>query len=397
MAGFFDEDFEKPSIAELWCGKAGKVSIKGNLVAKGRYLLTSIRAGDLPETKEKKGTGLIPSDRRLVQIAMRTGNDAMIPEQLQTNIHDGVYLDIPALKQEMQKWTYPLHMIDFETTAVPIPFYKGMHPYDSVAFQFSHHVIEKNGSIRHAGQYLNTKKLHFPNFEFVRELKRQLENDGGAIFRYATHENSILRAIRRQLIDSQESDKEELVGFIDSITHTSNKEKPEHKGWRDMVDLLELVQSYYYHPSMKGSNSIKAVLPAILNSSAAIRRKYEKPIYGKIIPSCNISPEKAVSWITYGPDGKVENPYKHLDAIAEFLGVSASELQAFDDDSIESESEGSVGAIANGGAALAAYTKLQFSDAKWTEAIKQALLRYCELDTMSMVFIWEYFHEMTGL
>jgi len=39
---------------------------------------------------------------------------------------------------------------------------------------------------------------------------------------------------------------------------------------------------------------------------------------------------------------------------------------------------------------------LQFSDAKCTEALKEVLLRYCELDTMSMVFIWEYFHEMTG-
>ena len=29
-------------------------------------------------------------------------------------------------------------------------------------------------------------------------------------------------------------------------------------------------------------------------------------------------------------------------------------------------------------------------------AFKQALLCYCELDTMSMVFIWEYFREMTA-
>ena len=46
-------------------------------------------------------------------------------------------------------------------------------------------------------------------------------------------------------------------------------------------------------------------------------------------------------------------------------------------------------------AALAAYTKLQFSDEVCTDALAQALLRYCELDTMSMVFIWEYFNEMT--
>ena len=32
----------------------------------------------------------------------------------------------------------------------------------------------------------------------------------------------------------------------------------------------------------------------------------------------------------------------------------------------------------------------------YANQMKEALLRYCELDTMSMVFIWEYFHEMTS-
>lgn len=32
-----------------------------------------------------------------------------------------------------------------------------------------------------------------------------------------------------------------------------------------------------------------------------------------------------------------------------------------------------------------------------TDALSKALLRYCELDTMSMVFIWEYFnHEINS-
>ena len=29
-------------------------------------------------------------------------------------------------------------------------------------------------------------------------------------------------------------------------------------------------------------------------------------------------------------------------------------------------------------------------------ALAEALLRYCELDTMSIVFIWEYFMEVTN-
>lgn len=48
--------------------------------------------------------------------------------------------------------------------------------------------------------------------------------------------------------------------------------------------------------------------------------------------------------------------------------------------------------ISNGGAALTAYSQLQFSDDVQAEALAKALLRYCELDTMAMVFLWEYFY-----
>ncbi len=387
-AGFKDEDFERPSVGDLWCGLSGPFSIKKDLVAKGKLFLSEVTAGDLPSSRDAD-SGLSPSDRRLLQIGLTTGNEGMTAP-FKDNIHGGIFLDIPGLKTEMASWRYPLHMIDFETTAVALPFYKDMRPYEQVAFQFSHHVIERDGSIRHEGQFINTEKHHFPNYDFVRELKRQLSKDEGTVFRYAAHENSILRAIHAQLEASSEPDKDELMRFIDSLTHYKEGSRV-IAGERDMVDLLELVRMYYYHPDMKSSNSIKAVLPAILNSSEAIRCKYSKPIYGSLIPSQNFDAASAKSWISIGKDGKVENPYKHLDTIASFLEVTAEELEKYDTVSQMDES------IANGGAALAAYTKLQFSNEVCTEALKKALLRYCELDTMSMVFIWEYFREMTGI
>ena len=383
VAKFKEDDFARPSVGDLWCGLLGAKALKRELVEKGKYFLSDLVEADLPQSRPVD-KGLAPSDRRLLQVGLATGNDKMLAP-FRANLHDGIYVDVPGLKAEMADWKFPLHMIDFETTAVALPFYKGMHPYEQVAFQFSHHVIERDGSIRHAGQYLNTKKYHFPNFEFVRALKKELEGDNGTIFRYAAHENTILRDIREQLAESNEPDKAELVAFIESITHDKDK----NGGPRDMVDLLEIVRKYYYHPDMKGSNSIKAVLPAILNSSKAIQKKYSQPIYGSVIPSCNFDAANAKAWISYGPDGKVENPYKHLDEIASFLEVSTDELEAFD-----TAHSGEV--IANGGAALAAYTKLQFSNAAMTDALASALLRYCELDTMSMVFIWEYFNEMTA-
>jgi hypothetical protein len=53
--------------------------------------------------------------------------------------------------------------------------------------------------------------------------------------------------------------------------------------------------------------------------------------------------------------------------------------------------------ISNGGAALTAYSRLQFTDMSTNEAdaIKNALLKYCELDTLAMVMIFEHLKEIS--
>ena len=296
-----------------------------------------------------------------------------------------VYLDIEGIKEEMQSWQYPLHFIDFETSAVALPFYDKMRPYEQIAFQFSHHRVDMNDdgtyTITHAGQFINTHAGHFPNFDFIRALKAELDKDQGTIFRYSNHENTILREIYRQLEIQNEPDKKELQDFIDSITHYE-ADNVRYEGERDMVDLAQVVLKYYFHPLMKGSFSIKVVLPSVLNSSEFIKTKYARPIYGTPeMPSQNLSSPK--SWIEYGEDNVVKNPYKLLPPISSYLGIDV------DLDEVEIKETESV---ANGGAALAAYAKMQFSDGAMSKALEQALLTYCELDTLAMVFIWEYFY-----
>ena len=48
--------------------------------------------------------------------------------------------------------------------------------------------------------------------------------------------------------------------------------------------------------------------------------------------------------------------------------------------------------IDDGGAALTAYVKIQYTDmsVKEREDISDALKRYCELDTLAMVMIYEH-------
>ena len=379
MAKFTDDDFDKPLLKDLSGRHIG--SIKGKILKNHKYFMDEITYDDLKKSNDPDAPrehGLDNYERKWLQIAIATGKEDLLKD-FETDIKDGVYVDTDGLRKEMAKWKFPLHFIDFETSRSALPFYKGLRPYEQIAFQFSHHKVEMGADgeykVTHQTQYINAKKGFFPNFEFVRQLKKAVGEDEGTIFRYMEHENTVLNDIRRQLESSEEDDKDELIAFIKSITNDAE---------RTMVDIAKSVLKYYYHPSMKGSNSIKDVLPAILNSSDLIKSKYSMPVYGTPeMPSLNL--ENKV-WIEYEEDGKtVKNPYKLLPSVSTYLDIPQEEL-----DKMEMDED----TVANGGAALAAYGKLQFSDTQMSKALEKALLCYCELDTLAMVFIWEYFYDM---
>ena len=96
-------------------------------------------------------------------------------------------------------------------------------------------------------------------------------------------------------MDVPPDDKEELCSFIRSITKSPSDSKVKWEGPRCMVDILELIKSYYYDPLTNGSNSIKKVYPAILSRSNFLQEKYSQPIYGNKneIPSYNLGFQQA--------------------------------------------------------------------------------------------------------
>lgn len=331
---------------------------KDKYLSQGLYTLKHIQPHiNVKDDKE----GLSLSQRQYMQCAG-------IPAE-----HDlgGFYLDRNLIVAEMARWKYPLHMIDFETSTIALPFFKGMRPYETIAFQFSHHVIREDGSVEHVGEFIQTEPGRFPNFEFVRELKKQLESDNGTIFRWATHENTVLNAISAQMDkdDVVVPDKLELQEFISTITKD---------GKRAMADLNDLAKAAYYHPMTFGRTSIKKVLPAVINTSQYLKDKYSKAIYGtQAMPSLNFK-DKAW-WVE--ADGQVIDPYDSLKQLArEMIGDEG--FNALAREEIE---------IAEGGAAAMAYGRLQFEDLTNQDRlqIQNALLRYCELDTLAMVMIVE--------
>lgn len=366
--GWTDKDFSEGTIYDIW-----DLRITDKLISKNKIKMSDLDLEDISGKPSKNKTpGISRVDRQWLQI-----------EKVQNN--DNTYwIDKEGLIDEMIKWKFPLHFIDFETNAVAVPFNKGRRPYEGLAFQFSHHIVDENGNIEHRGQYLNTEIGAFPSYDFIRNLKKELENDNGTIFRYAAHENTYLNLIYSQLKEDESNipDRDELCSFIKSITKSKKESTEKWEGPRNMVDMLELVKKHYYDPAMKGSNSIKVVLPAMLNSSKYLQEKYSKPIYGRKggIPSKNY---KDWTWIKY--DGnKVTDPYKLLPKMFEDMSDKDYVI-------ISEENE-----LCNGGAAMTAYVLMQLEDMSDYERkeIEKALLKYCELDTLAMVMIYEGWKDM---
>lgn len=291
------------------------------------------------------------------------------------------FLDRELMRGEMAKWQFPLHFIDFEATRVAIPFFAGERPYSSIAFQFSVHVVEQDGSVRHHAEFLSTEPGKKPNYEFVRQLRNAIGPEG-TVLMWTHYENSILNGIRSELQAdvAPPTDADDLLGFIESLTFRKN----EHRGTRAMVDLALLARQAFFHPTTAGSSSIKKVLPAVLRSSDYLRERYSEPVYGADggIPSRNFT--NHACWQDAG-GGVPMDPYHLLPPV--FSDIPREQIEALELD------ESSL--LAEGGSAMVAFGRLQFTDVAPEEraSIEAALLRYCELDTLAMVMIYEAWRE----
>jgi hypothetical protein len=359
--GWKDEYFDRPHIFDVWNLRAQQY------MDRGIYFMEDIPLDEFLKREQRDNNPDFKSttaERQHLQIVKtcreRDGNEDVKPE----------------LFDEMNTWTFPLHFIDFESSMVAIPFNKGHRPYEFIAFQFSCHSVHEDGRIEH-DEWIHKRPRIFPNLDFLVALKNVLDKDEGTIFRYAAHEKTILRQIHTQLngaLDSGEEsippDPEDLLNWIDTITGSNS-----HSSNRNMVDMLELVRKYYYHPKMGGSNSIKSVLPAVFGSSDFLKKKYSKPYNSRNF-------KDMIWWQADDESGLSVDPYTLLPPLFQDVDISQDELV------LENQH------IREGGAAMIAYAKMQFSEMTEEErnAIIRGLLKYCELDTLAMVMIYAHWN-----
>jgi Domain of unknown function(DUF2779) len=382
-----------PLSIDIWGGGSGAISVAQKVIDQRRAFLSDIQEEDIkPNNTNQNGIGMTALERRMAQVQSVSRGGA------------SVFLNEDRL-DDMDTWDWPLHMIDFETSAPAIPFFKSMRSHETIAFQFSHHIMEKSLDgkiqIRHANQWISTKAETFPSIEFVRSLRKALMPAGelhGTVFRYHNHENTVLRNLRA-LIEKRKSeipDAEELIQFIDLITKSTKDEEISHEGAKQMVDLHRLIQEGFYSAKAGGSISLKFMLPAILHVAPHLADLYrEKGVYGQglLISSLNFSNPSGHIWLK---SEKGDDPYKTLPAI---FGPDHGEIDELlfrlaGNEPGDSED----GTINQGGIAMTSYNYTQYACLKEADrkAIEASLLRYCELDTLAMVMLIQGLMELRG-
>lgn len=344
-----------------------------DLIKKGKTLLKDVCREDISPTP--KGRGLSRSERQWMQVSGDLRGQS------------GFYLDRLLIADEMRKWTFPLHFIDFETSRVAVPFRIGDSPYATIAFQFSHHIMNADFSVSHHSQFLDCEPGSHPNLAFIRALKQSLGQDNGTVFMWSGHENTILKDLLAEIRMNPPCDFESLETFLLSLTSDARSGRV---GERVMYDLCRLADNAFFHEMSKGSSSIKKVLPAVMESSNLLRERYSQPIYGKGLPihSLNFDSAQPIIWWERNA-GKIVNPYRKLPPVFPDLRSNANNL--------EFENPDSALELADGGGAMAAYGSLQFETMNPSARahIEAALLRYCELDTLAMVMVVEAWRAWT--
>jgi hypothetical protein len=161
--------------------------------------------------------------------------------QRHTTVNGQPELDTTA-RDVLAKHPYPRYYLDFETIRFAVPVWRGTRPYEKLPFQWSCHIETGPGVLTHE-DFLGLPP-DVPMRGFAERLITSINSQGrGPIFVY----NQGFEAARLRELAARFPDlAADLLPIIDR-----------------MVDLLPIARKHYYHPAMKGSWSLKAVLPTI--------------------------------------------------------------------------------------------------------------------------------------
>jgi hypothetical protein len=248
--------------------------------------------------------------------------------QIEAALTGKEFINPAGIRKFLEKLTYPLYFLDFETMQDAVPQFDGAKVYAQLTFQYSLHIKERPDEIRESHndgrtlrmkvgkqpihkEYLAPSDGKDPRRALAEHLCEDIPKDVCVLAYNKMFECSRIRELAALYPD-----------LSDHLTNIENNIK-------DLIDPFRAGD--YYVPAMGGSFSIKSVLPALF-------------------------------------PGDPELDYHSLDDRCQ-----------------------------NGGDAMTIFPRIKDMEPEEAEASREALLRYCELDTWAMVKVWEKLKEKAGV
>ena len=176
-----------------------------------------------------------------------------VPESFKLSQNNRIQLDvyksgIPIINNEaianfLEDFNYPLYFMDFESFQPAVPLYENTKPYQQIPFQYSvHYKKNKKAELKHF-EFL-AEPGDDPRIKFIENLSMHLTGNGDIIVYNKSFEIERLKEIALAFPQFDESIEEIILRIKDL--------------------MIPFRQKYYYAKEMKGSYSIKAVLPALV-------------------------------------------------------------------------------------------------------------------------------------
>ena len=150
-------------------------------------------------------------------------------------------IDKAAIRQELAYLQYPIHFLDFEADRPAIPRFNDFTPYQEFPFQYSCHVRQSDGEIKHH-EYLHTDPTD-PSLPLLKSLLGDISDSGSVVVYNARFERGILKRLA-ELFPEHAAALQSIIARL----------------WDQMV----ILRKHYEHPDFCGSRSLKVVLPVLV-------------------------------------------------------------------------------------------------------------------------------------
>lgn len=163
--------------------------------------------------------------------------------QIEAELTGNEIINKEGINEFLSQIYYPLYFLDFETFQQAVPQFDMLRPYEQIPFQYSLHYIEAEGGELKHSEFLG-KEGTDPRESLASSLVEEIPKDVCIL----TYNSSFEKRIIRELASKFPQYSNHLMNIHDNI-----------------IDLMIPFQNkHYYKQEMKGSYSIKYVLPALV-------------------------------------------------------------------------------------------------------------------------------------